>query len=95
MSHAYIVGNITIKNPEKWAAYCSQIPGTLAAWNAELIFRGKRTAILAGQSPHSDIVVIRFPDIAAVNAWYASAAYQALIPLRQEAADVVILSYET
>jgi uncharacterized protein (DUF1330 family) len=25
--------------------------------------------------------------------WFASAAYQALIPLRQQAADVVLVSY--
>jgi uncharacterized protein (DUF1330 family) len=39
-------------------------------------------------------VVIRFPDLKAVDGWYASAAYQALIPLRQEAADMDLLSYE-
>lgn len=95
MGNAYIVGNITIKDPAKWAEYCRQVPGTLAPWGAELFFRGKRAAVLAGESPHSDIVVIRFPDIAAVSAWHASTGYQALIPLRQEAADVVLLSYET
>jgi uncharacterized protein (DUF1330 family) len=29
-----------------------------------------------------------------VNQWFSSPAYQALIPLREEAADVVLLSYE-
>ena len=95
MGHAYIVGNITVKNPEAWAEYCNRVPGTLAPWNAEIVFRGKRAAILAGDSPHTDIVVIRFPDKAAVEAWHSSAAYQALVPLRLEAADVVLLSYET
>ena len=45
------------------------------------------------QVRHPDIVVIRFPNIAAVNGWYTSPAYQALIPLRQQAADIVLLSY--
>lgn len=95
MNHAYIVGSITIKDLAKWSEYCSRVPATLAPWQAEIVFRGKRAAILSGESPHTDIVVIRFPDIAAVNAWHASAAYQALIPLRQQAADVTLLSYET
>lgn len=95
MGNAYIVGNITVKDPAKWVEYCKQVPGTLAPCGAELVFRGKHAVALAGESPHSDIVVIRFPDIAAVNAWHSSASYQALIPLRQEAADVVLLSYET
>ena len=94
MSHAYIVGQITIKSPEIWAEYCSKVPETLIPWGGELVFRGKQVAALAGANPHADIVVIRFPDIAAVNSWFSAPAYQALIPLRQLAAEVVLLSYE-
>jgi len=94
MSDAYVVGHITVKNNEKWAEYRSQVSDTLDPWGAELVFRGNQVAALAGENPHPDIVVIRFPDIAAVNGWYTSPAYQALIPLRQQAADIVLLSYE-
>lgn len=94
MTSAYVVGHITVKNPELWDEYRSQVPATLAPWNAELVFRGKLAAVLAGSHPHQDIVVIRFPDPAAIDGWHRSAAYQALVPLRQRAADVVLLSYE-
>jgi uncharacterized protein (DUF1330 family) len=94
MSHAYLVGHVTVRSPAKWADYTRQVPGTLAPWGAELVFRGKQAAALAGQNPHPDIVVIRFPDLAAVNRWFSSPAYQALIPLREEAAEVVLLSYQ-
>jgi uncharacterized protein (DUF1330 family) len=50
--------------------------------------------LLGGENPHADIVVIRFPDVASVNQWFSSAAYQALIPLREQAADVVLVCYE-
>lgn len=95
MSYAYVVGQITVKNPEKWAEYRSQVPGTLLPWGGELTFRGKQVAALDGENRHADIVVIRFPDIAAVNGWFSSPAYQALIPLRQQAAEMDLLSYET
>ncbi len=95
MSDAYVVGHITVKQPELWAEYRSKVPATLAPWNAELVFRGKQVAALAGENPHQDIVVIRFPNLAAVNGWFASAAYQALIPLRQQAAEMVLLTYES
>ena len=95
MSHAYLVGTITVKSPQKWAEYTRQVPGTLEPWRAELVFRGKQVAVFAGANPHADIVVIRFPDVAAVNGWFASRAYQALIPLREEAADVVLVCYES
>lgn len=94
MPHAYLVGNITVKRPEQWAEYTRQVPGTLGPWGAELVFRGKQVAAYSGESPHPDIVVIRFPDVASVNGWFSSEAYQSLIPLRQEAAEVVLLCYE-
>jgi len=94
MSTAYVIGHITVKNAEKWAEYRNQVPATLEPWGAELVLRGKRVTILAGEHPHSDIVVIRFPDNEAVDNWYSSPAYQTLIPLRQQAAEMVLLSYE-
>jgi uncharacterized protein (DUF1330 family) len=95
MNPAYVVGHITVKDPEKWAEYRSQVPATIAPWGAELVFRGNLAATLDGNNPHSDIVVIRFPDLASANAWHASAAYQAIIPLRKAAADIDLLTYET
>jgi uncharacterized protein (DUF1330 family) len=94
MSNAYVVGHVTVKNAEKWAEYRSRVPVTLEPWGAELVFRGKKVAVLAGEHPHSDIVVIRFPDKEAVDRWHSSAAYQSLIPLREQAAETVLLSYE-
>lgn len=94
MSNAYIVGQITVKNTALWDEYRSKVPETLLPWGGELIFRGKQVAALAGENPHSDIVVINFPSLAALNGWFASAAYQSLVPLRQQAAEMVLLAYE-
>ena len=77
-----------------WAEYRGKVPQTLAPWGAELVFRGQQVAALAGESPHRDIVVIRFPSAAAAGEWFASPAYQALIPLREQAAEVLLLAYE-
>ncbi|MCE2660903.1 MAG: DUF1330 domain-containing protein [Rubrivivax sp.] len=94
MSHAYVVGHIGIKNPQAWDEYRRQVPATLTPWGGELVFRGKQAAVFSGESPYSDIVVIRFPSIGAVNSWFSSPAYQALIPLREQAAEVVLVSYD-
>ena len=90
---ACVIGHITVKDEDKWAQYRAQVPATLAPWGAELLFRGQHAAGLSGEHTHTDTVVIRFPDVAAVNAWYASPAYQALIPLRRQAADLVLISF--
>jgi uncharacterized protein (DUF1330 family) len=91
---AYVIGQITIKDPIKWQQYRDQVPATLSPWKAELVFRGVKSSVLAGQHRHTDTVVLRFPDQAAVTGWYASRAYQKLIPLREEAADVDLISYD-
>ena len=92
---AYVIGHITVKDPEKWAEYRRQVPATLAPWGAELVFRGRTVAVLSGDHAFTDTVVLRFPDTAAIRNWYDSAAYQALIPLRQQAADMVLVGYES
>lgn len=95
MSNAYVIGHITVKDPQRWADYRSQVPATLAPWGGELVFRGTRLDDLSGRQPHADVVVIRFPDQSALDAWHASPAYQALIPLRTAAADIVLTAYGT
>ncbi len=92
---AYIIGHITVKDPEKWMEYRGKVPSTLAPWRGEVIFRGRRVAVLSGEHPHVDTVVIRFPDAKAAAGWYRSPAYQALIPIREQAADMVLISYES
>lgn len=91
---AYAIGHITVKDEALWAEYRSKVPDTLAPWGGELVFRGRQLATLAGEDPHADVVVLRFADAAALQGWFASTAYQALIPLRERAADVVLTAYE-
>lgn len=93
MSMAYVVGHITVKDADKWQQYQARVPATLAPWGAELVFRGQKAAVFAGAMPHTDIVVIRFADAQAAENWFHSDAYQALLPLRAQAADVVLTSY--
>lgn len=92
---AYVVGHITVKDPQRWQEYRGMVPATLAAWGGELVLRGRRVAVLTGEHVHEDAVVIRFPDVNAITGWYSSAAYQALIPLREQAADMVLICYES
>ncbi|NJD26314.1 MAG: DUF1330 domain-containing protein [Betaproteobacteria bacterium] len=90
---ACVIGHISVRDPALWDEYRAQVPATLAPWGAEILFRGHLDKVLGGNHGQRDTVVIRFPDSAAVDAWFASAPYQALIPLRQRAADVVLLSF--
>jgi uncharacterized protein (DUF1330 family) len=95
MSEAFVVGQMTVKDPEKWAQYRSQVLATLLPFGGELVFRGEQAQSFSGLNPNPDIVVIRFPSSAHAEGWHGSEAYQKLIPLRKAAADVVLTSYAT
>ena len=94
MTSAYAIGHITIKDETKWLEYRGKVAATLEPWGGELVFRGKLSSVLSGSHRHTDTVVIRFPSLQALNGWHASPLYQALVPLRQEAAEVDLLAYE-
>jgi uncharacterized protein (DUF1330 family) len=91
---AYLIGHITVKNPDKWKTYVEGVQKSLTPFEAGVVFRGKRAAVLAGDHPHQHTVVIKFSEQSALQQWYHSDTYQALIPIRDEAADVVIISYD-
>ncbi|MCP4629029.1 MAG: DUF1330 domain-containing protein [bacterium] len=92
---AFLIGHITIKNHDKWQTYVEGVRMSLMPFEAAVVFRGKRAFVLAGEHPHDHTVVIKFPDQSTLQNWYYSDSYQALIPIRNEAADVVIISYDT
>ncbi len=91
---AYLIGHITVRNPDKWKIYVEGVRKSLIPFEAEVVFRGKRATVLAGEHQHENTVVIKFPDQPTLQQWYNSREYQGLIPNRDEAADVVIISFD-
>ena len=91
---SYLVGHITVKDDELWQKYVSGVQESLLPFDSKVIFRGKLASVLAGKHEHDLVVVIEFPDQSTLDNWYSSEKYQALIPLRDRAANVVIMAYE-
>lgn len=91
---AFFIATVTIKNGAKFADYASKFGATAAAHGGKPLLRGKVGKALAGSASHDLAAVIQFPDMAALDAWHGSDAYQAIIPLRNQAADMTIIAYE-
>lgn len=68
-------------------AYLEAIDATLAPFGGRFLIHGAPLARIEGSWPEGDLVVIVFPDRAALEAWYASAAYRRIMPLRLESAE--------
>ena len=69
--------------------YLRRIDSTLAPYDGHFIIHGGETDVLEGTSPGT-LVVIEFPDRAHASQWYASPAYQEILPLRTESSDATI-----
>lgn len=91
---AFLIATLTVKNPEKLQEYAEKAGPTFAPFGAEMLIKGKHQGTYAGDASHSTAAVIKFPNIEQMDAWYHSDAYQALIPLRDEAAEVVFSKYQ-
>jgi len=57
-------------------------------------FRGKNAVSLDGEEAHELMVVLRFADLAAAKRWRTSPEYRRIVPIRDEAAEVVLTAYD-
>lgn len=89
----FFVATATVKDPQKFQEYAQKAGETLAPHQGELVLRGKKDDVLAGHADHQTVGIIKFPNQDALKAWFNSDAYQAIVPLRDEAADMTIVTY--
>ena len=92
---AICVGHIRVKNTEAWAQYQSRVGATIAQYGGELLFRGEQQRLFSGEMPHEKVVALKFENLDAASRWHDSDEYQALIPIREVAADVTLVLYES
>lgn len=91
---AYIVGTIAVRDEALWARYLAGVAETFGRYGGVVLFRGVAPRPLAGRAHGERVVAARFDDMAALRRWFDSPEYQALIPLRDAAADVVLTAYQ-
>ena len=90
---AYVVGRIHVRDREKWEKYLAQVGATFPPYSGEVVFRGRDAMNLDGEDVHELVVALRFPDMATAERWRNSPEYRRIVPLRDEAADVILTAY--
>jgi uncharacterized protein (DUF1330 family) len=85
MPPCYIVGDVTVADPERYRDYAAHTESTLEPFGGRFIVRGGASEVLEGSWDPGRLVVIEFPDADSARGWYASEAYRAILPIRQEA----------
>ncbi|MGW1148051.1 DUF1330 domain-containing protein [Streptomyces sp. NPDC002454] len=67
--------------PQEVADYIERIQATMDPFGGHFLVHGVEPEVVEGPWPGA-LVMIGFPDAAAARAWYASPAYQQILPLR-------------
>jgi uncharacterized protein (DUF1330 family) len=91
---AFRVFHSTVKDPEKFQAYAQSVGPTLAPFEGTVVQKGKNAGVLEGAHRHEAVGILKFPDLDKAVGWYRSADYQALVPNRNAAAELTVISYE-
>ena len=91
---AFLIATVVVKDGEKLQEYMQKATETVMAHGGDVLIRGMFDRAIIGDVAENNLAaVLRFPDVAALNDWYASDAYQALADLRNAAADMTFASY--
>ena len=86
---AYLIVEHTITDPAKFEEYRAQVGPMIARHGGRYLTKGGTHQLLeTDRRPPDRVVIIEFPHMSALNAWYNSPQYQPLIPLRQSAVDM-------
>ena len=90
---AYALVNVEITDTVGFANYRKQVPASIAAFGGRFLTRGGAMEVLEGEWLPHRLVILEFPDVATIKAWYYSPEYQQLLQIRERTAttDFVII----
>jgi uncharacterized protein (DUF1330 family) len=80
---AYVIADIEVLDPAGYEAYRQQVPATIAAYGGRYLARGGAAAVLEGGWSPRRCVILEFPSMAQLKAWWDSPEYQPLRAIRE------------
>ncbi len=81
---AYVIAQVDVNDPERYADYRKMVPTSLAAYGGKFIARGGNTEVLEGEKQlPGRLVIIEFESMERAKAWWASEEYREAKTLRQ------------
>ncbi len=78
----YMVGNITITDPETFAEYGKRVPDTVAQFGGTYVVRGGQPERIEGDYEPVRIVILQFESVEKAREWYDSPEYAPLKEMR-------------
>ena len=79
----YLIANYQITNEEGYQAYLASVGPTIGAHGGEILVAGPGSEAVEGD-PKPVTVVLKFPSMDALRAWYESPEYKEIIHFRTD-----------
>jgi len=80
---AYLIADVEVLDSAGYEAYRQRVPATIAAYGGRYIARGGATEALEGGWSPQRCVLIEFPTMTQLKAWWDSPEYVPLRAIRQ------------
>ncbi len=91
---AYVIAEIEVTDTALYDDYRRQVAATISAHGGRFLVRGGAITHLEGPPAPQRQVVLEFPSMAQLQAWYHSPEYAPLIELRQRASTGRLVAVE-
>ena len=91
---AYIYADVEVTDPAAYETYRARVPALIAAYGGRYLVRGGACQVLEGSATPQRQVILEFPDMAHLKAFYGAPEYQELIAVRQGASHGTLLAIE-
>ncbi|MGE0372760.1 MAG: DUF1330 domain-containing protein [Gammaproteobacteria bacterium] len=91
---AYLIAEHRVDDPALFEEYRRQVVPMIERYGGRYLTRGGSHEILDGDWEPTRVVIVEFPDMQALRAWYEAPEYQPLIALRRRAGTDVIMSLD-
>jgi uncharacterized protein (DUF1330 family) len=91
---AYLLAEIDVTDPEGFEAYRRDVPNLIARFGGRYLARGGAAEVLEGERRLKRTVLLEFPDMATLKAFYGSPEYQPLLALRQMSSQSEVLIFD-
>lgn len=91
---AYVIADVEVLDSAAYEEYRQQVPATIAAFGGRYLVRGGVLKVLEGDWSPKRCVILEFPSMAQLKAWYDSPAYVPLRAIRQRSTKSSLVMVE-
>jgi uncharacterized protein (DUF1330 family) len=91
---AYLIADVDINDAATFEEYRREVPATEARYGGRYLGRGGATKVLEGDWEPHRLVIVEFPDMQSLMAWYDSPEYIRLKAIRERCASTRIIALE-